>query len=127
VRSFLLAFFALFSLASCATETSTITNEQSSVSRSEESKSKLNEDVVEVTIKKFKFIPEVITIKKGQTIRWVNKEKRQYHSVWFKEYGEAESDYIFPDEAFEKSFDKDGTFNYICGPHPEMIGKVIVK
>lgn len=83
--------------------------------------------MVEVTMIKFKFVPEVIEIKKGQTIRWVNKEKRQYHSVFFEKYGEEESDYIFPGESFDKLFDKKGEFDYRCGPHPEMVGKVIVK
>ena len=35
-----------------------------------------------VIIKDFKFIPQEITIKRGQKIRWENREKRQYHSVW---------------------------------------------
>jgi len=82
---------------------------------------------VEVTIQKFKFIPEVVEISKGQTIRWVNKERRQYHTVWFDKYGEEESEYLFPDDTFVKTFNKTGEFDYRCGPHPEMLGKVIVK
>ncbi len=81
----------------------------------------------DVAIKKFKFIPEILEIKKGQTVRWTNREKRQYHSVWFEKYGEEESEYLFPAEIFEKTFDKVGEFEYRCGPHPEMIGKIIVK
>ena len=84
-------------------------------------------DVVEVTILKYKFIPQVLEISKGQTVRWVNKEKRQYHSVWFEKGGEEESVYLFPDDILEKSFDKPGEYEYRCGPHPEMIGKIIVK
>jgi len=38
----------------------------------------------QVIIKKFEFIPQEITIKRGQTINWENREKRQYHSVWFE-------------------------------------------
>lgn len=84
-------------------------------------------DVVEVMIIKYKFVPEVVEIKKGQTIRWVNKEKRQYHNVWFKESGAEEPEYLFPDDTFEKQFNTKGDFGYICGPHPEMKGRVIVK
>jgi len=80
-----------------------------------------------VTIKDFKFIPQNITIKVGQTITWENREKRQYHSVWFEALGEAEpEDYLFPDDTYERSFDKSGTFPYRCGPHPEMTGTVTV-
>jgi len=84
-------------------------------------------DVAAVTIKKFKFIPEVLEITKGQKVRWTNREKRQYHTVWFEKYGEEESEWLFPEDFFEKTFDKTGEFEYRCGPHPEMIGKIIVK
>ncbi|WP_196140178.1 plastocyanin/azurin family copper-binding protein [Aliikangiella sp. G2MR2-5] len=84
-------------------------------------------DVVEVSILKYQFIPQVIVIKPGQTVRWTNQEKRQYHSVWFEKSGEPEPDYFFPDETYEKVFKESGEFDYRCGPHPEMIGKVIVK
>lgn len=40
--------------------------------------------VVEVRMIKFKFEPEQVTIKPGTILRWVNMEKRQYHSVWFE-------------------------------------------
>ena len=79
-----------------------------------------------VIIDKFKFIPQEITIKRNQTLRWENHEKRQYHSVWFETSGEEESDYIFPDENYERVFKATGTFPYRCGPHPKMTGIVHV-
>ena len=80
-----------------------------------------------VIIKDFKFVPQHITIKAGQTITWENREKRQYHSVWFEALGEAEpEDYLFSEDTYERSFDKAGTFPYRCGPHPEMTGSVTV-
>jgi len=80
-----------------------------------------------VIIQDFKFIPQEITIKPGQTLRWENREKRQYHSVWFQALGEAEpEDYLFPEDSYERSFDKPGIYSYRCGPHPEMIGTVTV-
>lgn len=80
----------------------------------------------QVIIKDFKFIPQKITIKRGQTINWDNREKRQYHSVWFEALGEEEPDYIFPDETYEREFKETGTFPYRCGPHPRMTGTVHV-
>ena len=80
----------------------------------------------DVDIKKFKFSPAEISISIGDTIRWVNKEKRQYHSVWFEQLGEKEPDYFFPGESYEKIFNKVGDFPYRCGPHPKMIGMVHV-
>ena len=79
-----------------------------------------------VIIKDFKFTPAEITVKRGQTITWENREKRQYHSVWFEALGEEEPDYIFPDENYEREFKQTGSFPYRCGPHPRMTGSVHV-
>ena len=80
-----------------------------------------------VGIKDFLFTPQEITIKRGETIRWENREKRQYHSVWFEALGEPEpEDYLFPDDSYEREFKQPGSFPYRCGPHPEMTGTVHV-
>ena len=80
-----------------------------------------------VVIKDYKFIPQDITVKPGQTIRWENQEKRQYHSVWFEASGEAQpEDYLFPEDSYERVFDEPGEYPYRCGPHPEMTGTVTV-
>lgn len=84
-------------------------------------------DTVEVSLYKMAFIPAQITINKGDTIRWLNKEKRQYHSVWFEQLGEPEGEYFFPEESVTKTFNDVGVFPYRCGPHPEMTGTVTVK
>jgi len=86
-----------------------------------------NPAVTDVEIIKFKFLPREITIRAGDKVRWTNKEKRQYHSVWFEKLGEPEPDYLFPDEAYERVFEKAGDFPYRCGPHPEMTGVVHVR
>lgn len=80
-----------------------------------------------VEIYKKKFIPAEITIEQGDTVIWKNIEKRQYHSVWFKQFDKEEPDYFFPDERYQLSFDKTGDFPYECGPHPRMKGRVIVN
>jgi plastocyanin len=80
-----------------------------------------------VTILKFKFVPDSITIKSGDTVKWVNKEKRQYHSVWFESLEKEDPGYFFPGESYSKTFTDKGEFNYRCGPHPKMKGVVTVK
>ncbi|MCW8832039.1 MAG: plastocyanin/azurin family copper-binding protein [Colwellia sp.] len=79
-----------------------------------------------VEIYKKKYIPAEITIEQGDTVIWKNIEKRQYHNVWFKQFDKEEPDYFFPDESYQRSFDKTGNFPYECGPHPRMKGTVIV-
>lgn len=79
-----------------------------------------------VVIKKMKFQPQEVTVKKGAMVRWENREKRQYHSVWFEKQGEPEPDYFFPEESYERRFNSTGVFPYRCGPHEEMTGLVRV-
>ncbi|MEW8659420.1 MAG: plastocyanin/azurin family copper-binding protein [Candidatus Thiodiazotropha endolucinida] len=76
-------------------------------------------EAVTVIAKDYKFQPEEITVKVGTTVRWENHEKRQYHSAWFEVLGEEPGDYFFPGDVRERTFDKPGSYHYICEPHHE--------
>lgn len=80
----------------------------------------------EVQISGYKYDPAELEIKRGDTVVWVNREKRVSHSVLFSGTGE-ESERFFPDEKWSRVFDEAGRFEYRCGPHPEMLGVVIVN
>lgn len=80
----------------------------------------------EVAIRDYKFEPATLHIKVGDTVRWVNNEKRTSHSVLFLGTVGLESDRLFPGESWQRVFDKPGTYPYSCGPHPEMRGTVVV-
>lgn len=82
--------------------------------------------VAEVRIAAYRFQPPVITIKAGEIIRWVNHEKRTSHSIVFPAEGGLESERLFPQESWERRFDRPGRHDYHCGPHPEMKGVVVV-
>ena len=79
-----------------------------------------------LTIADYKFSPAELTIKVGATVTWTNREKRTSHSVMFLGPGGYESDRLFPDESFSRTFDRAGRYPYSCGPHPEMKGIVEV-
>lgn len=83
-------------------------------------------DIVEVSIQKMQFIPPLVKVKPGTTVKWVNNEKRDNHSVFFEKEGFPESDRFFPGESWQRVFDKPGSYPYRCGPHPEMTGVVEV-
>lgn len=79
----------------------------------------------EVSISDYKYQPAEIRIRPGDTVTWVNREKRTSHSVLFVANGE-ESERFFPAEKWSHTFPATGRFEYRCGPHPEMTGVVIV-
>jgi plastocyanin len=82
--------------------------------------------VVVVEIRDYKYLPALVSIKPGTTVRWVNQEKRTTHTVRFLGPDGIESERLFPGESWERRFDKPGTHPYVCGPHPEMKGSVEV-
>lgn len=84
-------------------------------------------ETFEVIIEGYQFKPQQLHIKVGDTVRWVNQEKRQYHSVWFEKLGELQPDYFFPGEVFQRDFETKGVFPYRCGPHQKMTGVVHVE
>ncbi len=83
------------------------------------------EQVVE--IRDYKFQPQTVRIKPGDSVRWINREKRTSHSVLFKGGAVAESERLFPDESWVRRFEAAGSYPYNCGPHPEMSGQIEVS
>lgn len=84
-------------------------------------------EVAEVSIEKMLFVPQHLEIRAGTTVTWINKEKRNNHSVFFEQEGLPESERFFPGESWQRVFDKPGIYPYRCGPHPEMTGTVEVE
>ena len=86
----------------------------------------LGRQTVEVTIKDYRFSPAEVRIKAGDTVKWINQEKRTSHSVLFPAENGLESERLFPDEHWQRTFTQPGAYNYRCGPHEEMKGLVLV-
>ncbi|MGD9869461.1 MAG: plastocyanin/azurin family copper-binding protein [Thauera sp.] len=80
----------------------------------------------EVSIEKYAFSPVELRVRAGDTVTWVNNEKRVSHSVLFIGRSE-ESERFFPGERWSRAFPEAGRYEYRCGPHPEMLGVVIVE
>ena len=85
------------------------------------------EQTVEVSIEKYVFTPQEVTIRVGDSVKWINREKRTSHSVLFPQEGGRESERMFPDESWQRQFTQPGRYPYTCGPHPEMKGLVVVN
>lgn len=89
--------------------------------------SALAQGTTEIVIEGYKFIPPAVSIRAGESVRWVNREKRTSHSVLFPAEGGLESERMFPAENWQRRFDKPGRYHYHCGPHPEMKGLIVVE
>jgi plastocyanin len=74
-------------------------------------------DTVVVVAQDYQFAPAELTVPAGTTVRWENREKRQYHSVYFESLGDKPGDYFFPGESRERAFTTPGTYPYVCEPH----------
>jgi plastocyanin len=84
--------------------------------------------VVDVDIKNIKFVPQDITIKKGQTVKWTNSDGFAHNVT--KDGGpgaDFKSDTIDGGGTYEQKFDTAGTVDYLCTLHSGQTGKVIVE
>ncbi len=85
------------------------------------------EKVHEVSIRDSRFEPAEVRIKRGDSVLWRNLERRTTHSVLFPAEGGLESERLFPGESWQRKFEQAGRHDYICGPHPEMKGAIVVE
>ncbi len=77
-----------------------------------------------VEIKKLKFIPAEITVQKGDTIVWINKDFFPHDVAKFKDKS-WQSSPLQQGESWAKVISK--TEDYFCTLHVVMKGKIIVK
>jgi plastocyanin len=79
-----------------------------------------------ITIDNFTFTPPELTVAVGTTVKWVNHDDIP-HSVVNKDKVFRSKAALDTDDSFSYTFTSAGTFDYFCGLHPHMVGKVIVK
>ncbi|HZB07175.1 MAG TPA: cupredoxin family copper-binding protein [Thermoleophilaceae bacterium] len=78
-----------------------------------------------VTIVDFDFSPGTITVGVGDTVTWVNNGPTPHSAT--SSNGAFDTG-IFPaGESRSHTFNEAGTFSYICTPHPNMRGTVVVQ
>ncbi len=78
-----------------------------------------------VTITDFQFSPAQITVDQGDTVTWTNNGPTP-HSATAPD-GSFDTG-IFPaGQSRSHTFSEAGTFSYICTPHPNMQGTVVVR
>jgi plastocyanin len=78
-----------------------------------------------VTISDFQFTPAQITVQQGDTVTWTN-EGPTSHSATSSD-GSFDTGIFSAGGSRSATFDEAGTFAYICTPHPNMHGTVVVE
>jgi plastocyanin len=81
-------------------------------------------DEVSVSIDNFAFVPEVLNVKPGVTVTFVNHDDIPHLVVATD--GKYRSKALDTNDKFSIAFDKPGEYAYFCGLHPHMKGKIIV-
>jgi len=83
------------------------------------------DDDPRVMIDNFKFSPVPLTVTVGSTVTWLNRDDIP-HSIVVPALS-VHSHPMDTDANFAVRFDKPGTYEYICGLHPFMHGKILVQ
>ena len=78
-----------------------------------------------VQIKGFKYSPVTVTVNVGDTIRWTNQDTAPHTAT--ADDGSFDTGNLDKGDSGTESFDKAGTFDYICTIHPSMKAKVVVR
>jgi plastocyanin len=80
---------------------------------------------VEISIENFHYMPETLTVKAGTAVTWINRDEEPHNVVSLDRVFRSKA--IDGGEKFTASFDKPGTYKYICAVHPQMHGQIVVQ
>lgn len=81
----------------------------------------------QVKIVNFEFKPQDITVKAGTTVTWTNTDSAQHSIQDQSDLKFDTSKVLMEGDTFTHTYDKPGTYPYICGIHNYMTGKVVVE
>jgi LPXTG-motif cell wall-anchored protein len=78
-----------------------------------------------VTISDFQFTPAQITIDQGDTVTWTNDGPTAHSAT--APGGSFDTGIFQAGQSRSHTFSEAGTFSYICTPHPNMHGTIVVR
>ena len=78
-----------------------------------------------VVLKDFHFSPMSLSVPAGTTVIWRNLDEEP-HTV-ASDSGLFRSGGLDQNDSFTFTFDRPGTYRFICSIHPSMMGTIIVK
>jgi amicyanin len=82
---------------------------------------------IHVTIRNFAFDPAKLTISVGQTVTWTNEDAVPHTATATSPAKAFDSGNLNQGQRYSFTFDKAGTYDYICIYHPYMKGTIVVQ
>lgn len=83
-------------------------------------------DVVKVTMKNIKFVPQNVTVKVGQKILWTNNDGQIPHTVTATKGAIFDSGNVDGGATFDYTPTKVGRIDYVCTIHSGQTGAITV-
>ena len=80
---------------------------------------------VPVAMKDILFVPEKVTARVGQSVRWTNQDDVQ-HTVKASKGADFESKTLSKGDTYVAKLTKTGTIDYVCTIHPSQRGTITV-
>jgi plastocyanin len=78
-----------------------------------------------VAIRDFAFSPRTVEIRVGDTVTWRNRDSVAHTAT--ARNGSFDTGLLADGESASIRFRVPGTYRYICTPHPDMTGTVVVR
>jgi len=78
-----------------------------------------------VMIDNFSFTPATLTVPAGTTVVWTNHDDIPHTVVESSQKFKSKA--LDTDDSFSHTFAVAGTYQYFCGLHPKMVGKIVVE
>lgn len=79
-----------------------------------------------IEIRNFAFTPKELLVPAGARIVWTNRDEEP-HVVVSAGGAFKASPALDTDDSFAAVFAKPGTYDYYCGIHPMMVGRIVVR
>jgi plastocyanin len=78
-----------------------------------------------IKIDNFSFSPATLTVPVGAKVTWTNHDDIPHNIVSSEQ--KFKSKPLDTDDSYSFTFSAPGTYQYFCGLHPKMVGKIIVE
>jgi plastocyanin len=78
-----------------------------------------------IEIRDFAFQPKVLDVKAGSRIAWTNRDDEP-HLIVSTQGAFKPSPALDTDDSFGVVLAKPGVYDYYCGMHPMMVGRIVV-